>query len=179
MCFPQLLWDLLTAEMTMNKTPDMEAKQEKKYGFWNWGTGITITFIVAASFILFLVYKTTTVSLDMAEEDYYTQELQYGRQLEAARNTATLSSPIRVGQNDAFLFIDLPEECKAENASGTLWLYRPSSGKHDLHLAIQSSENGRISVEKDKLLPGIYKLKADWQMNGKDYYQEESFFVEK
>ena len=42
---------------------------EKKYGFWNWGTGITVTFIVCATVMLMLVYKTTTVSLDKVEPD--------------------------------------------------------------------------------------------------------------
>lgn len=154
-------------------------KKEKNYGFWNWGTGITITFIIAASFILFLVYKTTTVSNEMAEEDYYSHELKFNEQLKAARNAATLSAPIKVTQDASTVFIELPAECISQQATGSIWLYRPSSEKNDVHLKFDPADDGKIIIEKEKLLTGIYKLKADWQMNGKEYHQEESIYVER
>jgi len=151
---------------------------EKKYGFWNWGTGITLTFIVCATLMLMLVYKTTTVSLDMAEPDYYSQELKFNQKLEAVANANQLSSPIAVSQNDAMIRINIPREA-IHGASGEILLYRPSSEKNDFVLPFSPDRNGDIFIEKTKLLKGIYKLKADWQMKGKPYHQEQSFFVEK
>ncbi len=158
--------------MKNNKPP------EKKYGFWNWGTGITITIIVGALLMLFMVYKTTTVDIDMAEQDYYSQELKFNQKLEAISNANQLSSPIVVSQNDQVIKLIVPHEC-IQNVSGEILLYRPSSVKHDLLIAFAPDGNGDIFIEKDQLLKGIYKLKADWQMKGKSFYQEQSFFVEK
>lgn len=154
-------------------------KTEKKYGFWNWGTGITITFIIAASGMLFLVYKTTTANFEMAEQDYYSQELKFNHQLEASKNAVTLSSPIVIDENDMVVKIRVPRECVEQKATGTIWIYRPSSEKNDLHLAFEPDSNGDIFIEKSKLIRGIYKLKADWQMSGIDYHHEQSFYVEK
>jgi hypothetical protein len=158
--------------MKNNKPP------EKKYGFWNWGTGITITIIVGALLMLFMVYKTTTVDIDMAEQDYYSQELKFNQRLEAISNANQLSSPIVVSQNDQVIKLMVPQEC-IQNVSGEILLYRPSSVKHDFLIAFAPDSNGDIFIEKDQLLKGIYKLKADWQMKGKTYHQEQSFFVEK
>ncbi len=152
---------------------------KKNYGFWNWGTGITITFIVAASFILFLVYKTTTVNLEMAEDNYYEQEMKFNNQLEASRNAAHLSSPIRIEDDKDFIRIQVPRECVEQKATGTLWIYRPSSEKNDLHLKFEPDEEGHIYIGKDNLITGVYKLKADWVMNGISYHQEEGFYLQK
>lgn len=154
-------------------------KPTKNYGFWNWGTGITITFIIAASLMLFLVYKTTTVSNELSEQNYYSQELRFNDQLEAAQNAATLSAPVKILQNESQLIITLPKECVEQKATGTVWIYRPSSEKNDLFLTIQPDAKGNMIVEKSKLLPGNYTIKTDWKMNGKDYYNEENIYVEK
>lgn len=151
---------------------------KKNYGFWNWGTGIAITFIIAASFILFLVYKTTTVNLDMAEDNYYEQEMKFSQQLEASKNASNLSAPIRIEEEDEFVRIHVPRECVEQNASGKIWIYRPSSEKNDLHLLFEPDENGFIYIDKKNLITGAYKLKADWVMNDTPYHQEESFYIE-
>jgi len=151
---------------------------EKKYGFWNWGTGITITFIICASLMLLLVYKTTTVDIDMAEQDYYSQELKFNKKLEAITNANQLSSTIAVSQDEQVIKINVPHEC-IKDASGEILLYRPSSVKHDVLIAFAPDNNGNIFIGKEQLIKGIYKIKADWQMKGKFYYREQSFFVEK
>ncbi|MGN6531410.1 MAG: FixH family protein [Ginsengibacter sp.] len=153
-------------------------QHQKKYGFWNWGTGITITFIVCASLMLLLVYKTTTVDLDMAEPDYYSQELKFNQKLQAMTNANQLSTPISILQNEQVIRINVPHEC-IHGASGEILLYRPSSEKHDFVLPFAPDSNGDILIEKNRLIKGIYKLKADWEMKGKPYHQEQSFFVEK
>lgn len=160
----------------MKQTQNTHAK---KYGFWNWGTGITITFIIAASLMLFLVYKTTTVNFDLAEDNYYEQEMKFNNQLLASGNVRSLSAGIKINQDDSFIKITVPGECIEQHAKGTLWIYRPSSEKNDLHLDMNPDKNGDIFINKNNLITGVYKLKADWQMSGKDYHQELSFFVEK
>lgn len=152
---------------------------QKNYGFWNWGTGIAITFIVAATGILFLVYKSTTAEFEMVEDNYYEQEMKFNKQLEASRNAARLSSPISVRNEENFIAINVPKECVSPETSGKIWIYRPSSVKNDLHIEFSPDSNGDIFLDKDKLITGVYKLKADWQMNGTDYHQEQSFYVEK
>lgn len=151
---------------------------ERKYGFWNWGTGIAITIIVSACAMLFLVYKTTTADFQMVEDNYYEQEMKFNNQLAASKNAAALSSPIAVSEDMSYLRITVPQECVDQEATGKIWIYRPSSAKNDLYLDFAPDSNGAIYIDKQRLIKGIYRLKADWQMNGKDYHQEHSFYVE-
>ena len=153
-------------------------KKEKNYGFWNWGTGIAITIVIGALATLFLVYKTTTIDFEMAEEDYYAQELKYNSKLEAIANARQLSKPIAITQDPEFLKITVPKEC-FEADSGNIKLYRPSSQKHDLKLAFEPDSNGNLLVAKSELITGIYRMKASWFADGKSFYVEQSFYVEK
>lgn len=149
-----------------------------KYGFWNWGTGITITIITGVVATLFLVYKTTTIEFEMAEEDYYAQELKYNSKIEAMKNAQQLSSSFTISQDNSFLKISVPKECLTVD-SGVIKLYRPSSQKNDLLLGFAPDSSGEILVAKEKLITGVYRLKADWHNEGKEYFLEKSFYVEK
>ncbi len=153
--------------------------EKRNYGFWNWGTGIAITIAVAIGLMTFLVYKTTTIEFEMAEQDYYAQELKFNDKIKATQNAKLLSSKIQIVQDHQFITIHVPEECIVSGATGNILLYRPSAQKNDLHLKFSPDNHGNIVIEKEKFIPGIYRLKADWQMNGLSYYEEQSFYVEK
>ena len=157
----------------------MENKKQKNYGFWNWGTGITIVIGTGIALMSFLVYKTTTVSYEMVEPDYYGAELKYEQKQNAIANADELSAPVKISQNAASVAVELPKECTENNAGGTIMFYRPSSEKDDLKIVFNKDNMREIGVDKSKLVSGIYKIKTDWKMNGKEYYNEQSVFVEK
>lgn len=152
--------------------------KNRPYGFWNWGTGIAIAIIIAASSMLFLVYKSMNVTFEMAEENYYAQELKVNDQMAAAHNAAELSAPVTVQETADFLFINFPAECINQNMEGSLKLYRPSAQNKDLLLPLTLNKDGRMVIQKDKLIKGEYYLKANWEMNETKYFVEKPFFVE-
>lgn len=152
-------------------------KKEKPYGFWNWGTGIAIAIIVAASLMIFLVYKSMNVTFDMAEKDYYQEELKFDSKIKAMKNANSLSAPLSINETEELLVITFPEECAGLKLEGNLVLYRPSEEKKDVHLPLTPDENGNISVSKSKLSKGLYRLKADWVMEAVSYRIEKDFFV--
>lgn len=153
-------------------------KPAKPYGFWNWGTGIAITIIVAASMMIFLVYKSTQVTFDMAEKDYYAEELKFDGKMKASANAEHLSSTITINETEDFLVVQFPAECIGQQLNGTLVLYRPSAENHDVHLPLTPDAAGKIIITKKNLLKGLYELKANWEMNGKSYNVEKNFFVQ-
>lgn len=157
----------------------MENKKQKNYGFWNWGTGITIAIVTGILLMSFLVYKTTTVSYEMSEPDYYGAELKYEQKQHAIANADGLSVPVKIFQSATSVSIELPKECTESNAIGNIMFYRPSNQKDDLKIAFNRDNGDKIEIDKSKLVSGIYKIKTDWQMNGKVYYNEQSVFVEK
>jgi nitrogen fixation protein FixH len=157
---------------------ETRTKPQKPYGFWNWGTGIAITIVVAASLMLFLVFKSTRVTYDMAEKDYYAEELKFNGKMKASENALHLSSPLTINETDDFLVIQFPAECIGQKLEGTLLLYRPSGENNDINLPLTPDEDGKIMITKQHLLKGLYELKANWTMNGKSYNVEKNFFVQ-
>ena len=154
------------------------AAKKKPYGFWNWGTGIFITIFISASLMMFLVYKSSKITFDMAEKDYYAEELKYDGSMKAAKNASLLSSPLTINETHEFLIIEFPRECVTSKMQGTLLLYRPSSEVHDVSLPLTPDKDGKIIIEKTKLVKGVYRLKANWTMNGMPYQVEKNFFVQ-
>jgi hypothetical protein len=157
---------------------DQTKKNQRPYGFWNWGTGIAITIIISASLMIFLVYKSMHVTFDMAEKDYYAEELKFDGKMKASENAKLLSTPLTINETEDFVVIQFPEECIGQKLQGTLVLYRPSAENKDVSLPMTPDNNGKIIVAKKNLLKGLYQLKANWEMNGKSYNVEKSFFVQ-
>lgn len=153
-------------------------QHSKPYGFWNWGTGITIVIIVAAAMLIFLVFKSMNVTFEMAEKNYYAEELKFNGKMQASENALNLSAPITIQETEDFLVIQFPPECIGQKLKGTIILYRPSAENKDISLPVAPNEEGKIIITKKNLLKGLYQLKANWEMNGKSYNVEKSFFVQ-
>mgnify|MGYP000509856137 FL=1 len=59
----------------------------------NWGTGIVIVIAAFISFIMYFVITMSTnnkYSYDLVTDNYYQQELQYQKQIEAEKNAKNL-----------------------------------------------------------------------------------------
>lgn len=156
---------------------EKRVKEKPNYGFWNWGTGITIAIIVAASLMIFLVYKSMNVTFDMVEKDYYAEELKFDGKMKATENTHLLSSPLSINETDELIIVSLPKECIGKTDNGTLTFYRPSAKDLDLFIPFTANDDGNIIVEKTKMQKGLYRMKASWNMDGKDYLVEKNFYV--
>lgn len=155
----------------------MTTAQEKKYGFWNWGTGITIFIIAACSAIVFMVYKTTTYHFDMVETDYYSQELKFNDQVQAKRNAKQLSDQMHISNNNDFLIISFPKEMQNQKIEGKVLLYKASDASKDVELPIQLVQENVMAIDQKQLVKGWYNVKASFDMNGKSYIMEQEYQV--
>lgn len=151
----------------------------RKYGFWNWGTGITIVIITGALGMIFLVYKSMQVNFDLVERDYYAAELTFDHKKMAQQNAKALSAEIDIVQQSNYLIIRFPKECIGQDINGSLLLYRPSDQAKDIEMAFELDDQGIVMLESSKLIRGKYILKGNWQMNGSEYNVEKSFFIQK
>lgn len=154
-------------------------KIERQYGFWNWGTGIAIAIIVSALAMIFLVYKSTQVTFDMSEKDYYAAELQFEKTLIAEKNAQSLSQPVNIQQNADALIIHFPLECAGKVQNGSIYMYRPSSEKKDISIPFQLKDSSVVYISKNQFIKGMYVMKATWEMNGKQYGSTQQFFIQK
>ena len=71
----------------------------------NWGTRITVLYLGFVALIVFLVAGSMRQSFDLVSPDYYQKELEYQSVIEAGKNQAAVSSPVKVIPNADFVMI--------------------------------------------------------------------------
>ena len=111
----------------------------------------------------------------MVDKQYYKQELQYQQQLDQMNNTARLAQPVAFSQAEGWLTIGFPQE--AVPSGGMLHLFRPSNANLDRRLALHTDAEGRQMLNLAQLQPGLWKLKLQWQSQGRPYYAEHALVV--
>ena len=141
----------------------------------NWGKSIVVVFVVFALFIGTLVTVCVRQDVSLVEPDYYKQELDYQKQIERSQNTALLTSKpeIRVVYNQ--LQVSFANFSQIEK--GELKLFRPSDVKLDKTFSLQSSNSSIQIFDITTQQSGMYKASINWTMDGKEYFIEETIYL--
>lgn len=144
----------------------------------NWGHSIIIVFILFAIGILTLVTRSMQTRIDMVTPDYYAEELKYQATIDARNNTGALSAPVRVRQPGDTIEITFPGELKGAPLQGEIHFYRPADSRRDFKLPLELNAAGQLLVNREQFDRGPYRIKMQWQYDGKDYFQETQFYVQ-
>lgn len=142
---------------------------------WNWGTKIMLVYIAFVLFMLSFVFFSTQQQFDLVTPDYYEEELKYQNVIDGQRNTQALGSRMQIAREQDMLVISLPTLQNNEHAK--INFYRPDNAKLDFVVPVGA--NGRVTVPAKKLASGMYKVKASWTVNGKNYYDELEWMANK
>jgi hypothetical protein len=143
----------------------------------NWGHKIALVYIVFVVAIMAMVFKARSEKVELVVPDYYNQELMHEKRMQATRNVQLLNEKVTVTQKENKLLIQMPKVCFDLNATGTAHLYCPADMMADkiFPIALDSSAAQYVDVEDAK--KGINMLKLEWSMNGKEYYFEQSVYI--
>ena len=145
---------------------------------WGWGMfGLYGGFVV---FILAIVFFCAMQDIQLVANDYYEQELVYQGQIDKVNRTGALSTALTVVYDklDQQIEIAFPTDLDLSTLNGTVTLFRPSNARYDQTLAVQVDDFGRQFIETDKLMPGLWKVKIDWQVGEAEYYSEDMVVIE-
>jgi len=141
----------------------------------NWGHKIALVNIAFVGLMVFMVYQSFQVNVDLVAEDYYKQEIEYQQKIEKIQNTRELAQQLSFVQENQQLIVQFPAGKQLLN--GEISLFRPSDARFDVNTKITLDENHRQSISTTDLAKGYYKIKVDWQDGDKAYFQEESVFI--
>jgi nitrogen fixation protein FixH len=75
--------------------------------------------------------------------------------------------------------LKVPTETIANIENGTIYFLRPSDQTKDLHIALKVNEKGEQLIALNALTNGLYTVKISWKSNGKVYFYEQNYSVEK
>lgn len=141
---------------------------------FNWGTGI---FLFIALFLLsmaLLVYFSLQQSNDLVETGYYPQSLEYQKQIDRIANAKALSGSILIEQGVDALILKYPADFSDKVVKGKVFLFRPSDQAADFTDSLQFDTTLIQRIPIEKFSSGKYSVKISWEMDGREYYHEQS-----
>ena len=141
----------------------------------NWGKSIVVVFVAFALFIGTLVTVCIRQDVSLVAPDYYKQELAYQTQIERKQNTNGLQVRPQIVASDGKLTLTYSDFSKVTN--GELKLFRPSDARLDQTFQVQSTTNLSQTFEIKIPKQGMYKASMNWTMDGKEYFVEETIYL--
>ena len=134
----------------------------------NWGFGVVLAFIGFISFIMYFVISMSAdnkYSHDLVANDYYKQELNFQKNIDATKNAKNLKENIKIERVKEGLKIIFPKELNAEKIKGKVFLYRPSNKQLDFEMLIAISDSSYLLMPDKRLLDGRWDIIVDWTYN--------------
>lgn len=147
---------------------------------FHWGTGIFLfmaLFVISMGVVVVLSFNQNN---ELVEEEYYPLGIEYQQQIDRIANARTLSGIIEITQLNDSLIITYPNEFSAGQFSeGLIRFYRPSDEQADIKSPMLPDSSGVQRLSVLPFLAGKYTVKFNWNMDGKQYYSEQSVMIRK
>ena len=138
----------------------------------NWGWRIAIVYTLFALSMIGAVVYSTTMDVNLVEENYYQKEVEYQQVItkkeNAIRDTATFEVTV-LGDSVVLTF---PTAC----VQGKIYFMRAADINNDKKFDLKVV-NGKQSFPKEFFKPGSYDLQVDWKGKNSDYYWEEKITI--
>ena len=143
----------------------------------NWGYRIVLAFGAGVAFILFLVWKTMQVDIEMVESNYYEKEMALNGKLQATANANALIKKIGVNKNEGQVIVTIDSALSTSLTNAEIHFYNPASEKSDKKWPLAASANGVYAFPVTALNNGKYIAKISFTSGNKNYYTEEVIFI--
>lgn len=143
----------------------------------SWGTKIILVFSLFVALMLTLVYKSYNTKFELVSKDYYKDELEYQKVIDASKNSADLSVSIEIKQDDRNFVIVFPDGIKSTDIAGDVHFYCPYNSENDIKFALKTKEDGTLIFNNETLKDGRYVLKVNCNLNGKPYFVEKDITI--
>lgn len=143
-----------------------------------WPVAIVGFFIVFAIFLTSFIVWAVGQKQDLVTENYYEREVRFQEQLDRQQRTQALARETAVQFNAATrtILVTLPD-AQAREANGQIHFYRPANARLDQTLPLSTDPTGRQAVDARSLAAGLWKVRVEWSVGGKDFYFDQQVIV--
>lgn len=142
----------------------------------NWGWKLAVGSAMFMALIIYFVIQSFNNKTQLVSENYYEEELQFQKQIDARKNATGLDDTLFVTQKGSDIVIEYPEWFVQNDCKGTVHFYKPSNENHDKVFKFSQQEAKQI-IPRSQLAPGRFQVKFNLTSSGKDYYYEKSLEV--
>ena len=138
---------------------------------FTWGHGIALALACFIGFILYLIFifpigKQTS---DLVSDNYYQDELEYQKVIDAKKNADKLSQKPFFAQLPYGIRIAFPKEAIDSGQQVHFELYSTNDKEKDKKQNVNLDSNNSFLVPKEMLSTGSYTLKVRWKKSDIDY----------
>jgi hypothetical protein len=141
----------------------------------SWGTKIAFLYVSFAVMIGFMVYKSSTQTVDLVAPNYYEQELKYQDKIDGINNLNAESNAISIAQYNHQLLLTF--DIALGSPVGKILLFKPDNAAADFETIISADAAGKQTINTDGLSKGTYLIKVDWKIGSKKYFKEERISI--
>lgn len=139
----------------------------------NWGHKIAISFVLFATFILYMVVVAFQQDIDLVAEDYYAQEIAFQSKMQQKANLSDLGMRTKMAIGADQIVIEFPSAL----TSGEIHFYHPSRAVFDKKYPVKLDKSNRQVIDRSELVLGSYRVRFTWTANGKEYFQQENVYL--
>lgn len=138
---------------------------------FTWAHGIIIALGTFMIFILSLIFIFTRgwQNAEMVSNDYYADELQYQKVIDAKNLAAALPAKPVYTQSQHGLRISFPAEFSNANTKFRFELFRTDDERLDVRKEVTLGNDNSFTIPGKILAPGNYTLMVHWSKDQKDY----------
>jgi heme exporter protein D len=131
---------------------------------WGWGQFIWIVYGLFALGILGLVYASTQQKLELIDEQYYQQELNYQGRLNAKNRANQRGQLVFLEEGELHIISDVPVQVQVH-------AYCPSNSSYDRKWSLPSVQANRWELPLEELPNAQYRLDVEWVEKGDTLFQ--------
>jgi hypothetical protein len=140
---------------------------------FNWGTKITLVYLLFVAGIMFLVLQSSRQKIDLVTPDYYEQEIKYQQRIDQSKRAEALTEKLSIERTGDSLIIKFPKEQRDREINCQLWFYYPADESLDVKADIRTNNGLAVMVlPRNEMRSGMSILKTTWACEGIEYYTE-------
>jgi nitrogen fixation protein FixH len=139
----------------------------------NWGWGIAIFYTIFVGVLVYTVWKSTTYDHSLVEKDYYAKDISYQEHYDKLLNASKLPRDLQITELPQKESVRLVFPAEVGQPSGTIKFFNPSASHLDFKKEVRTDEAHQQLISTRDLKKGLWRVKVDWEADGKSFYKEE------
>lgn len=142
----------------------------------NWGHKIAIVYTLFVGFMVFMLVLSMQEDHELVTQDYYEQELQVQKRIEASKNLGDAGLDIQITPSNGELIIQVKGIESPQKTKGIVNLYKPDDSSLDESIELSLDESGGMTI-KPKGKQGRYTVSLDFEIDGVPFYREKDILL--
>lgn len=135
----------------------------------NWGTGITITIVLFAGLMAFMVYMSVQQDFELVSENYYEEELRYQEIIDKKKNALQLEGRAGLSIEEDGIYLQLPSDLQDKQKEVNIYMYHEQGARFDFETEVAGMEN-KFAIPFESIHKGKWIAKVNVNCEGVDYY---------